>query len=127
MRISDWSSDVCSSDLIAFTDLIAIGKEPGRNRSLAVVVPKVVRDRHVRHIYFSVRTCRAKAASRSLLGRTPCSSTGLKGIGISGKARRRGAALSLMLGYSQTEEMTSPPMPELKYSSSTVTTRSEQT
>src|SRR3546814_7894364 len=79
MRISDWSSDVCSSDLIAFTDLIAIGKEPGRNRSLAVVVPKVVRDRHIRHIYFSVRTCRAKAASRSLLGRTPCSSTGLKG------------------------------------------------
>src|SRR3546814_7934155 len=47
MRISDWSSDVCSSDLLAqhgLLDAIGLGTEGSALQNLAEVVGKVVRE-----------------------------------------------------------------------------------
>src|SRR6185369_3121329 len=67
----------------AALDPVAVFVQPGRDRTLAVIVPQVVRDPDLGHAAGSNIACTA-ATIFSALGSTKCSITGVKGTGMSG-------------------------------------------
>src|SRR3546814_12802487 len=63
MRISDWSSDVCSSDLGAArdrSDFLDTGRRHGRKRVACARLPG-----HLRHAHFAILVKQARHTGRS--------------------------------------------------------------